>query len=236
MHILAVERGLRLVHIGVPSHQPLEADETANLAAAVCEALAHRSEHSASIRLTPETDDAPAAALFEVADGYAVIAGTQTLTVTRDGSCQTRGLDPDEIANWLQAHTNGDADEPISRFALIDTTGTVPRPLDLVPQIENATQRDPWLRDIVAQADRFAMSLHDVPTGVLDLAFSYADGMGVITDADDIIAVATPRALVSMPSPWSSHEQILDDAALSAFVERNLAQARLIERVVRSSG
>lgn len=219
------------VHHGQP-HQPLDTGETATLTAVVCEALARCNEHSASVRLIPETGDAPPTALFEVAGGFAVIAGVQTLAITRDGSHQTPGLSADEIAAWLHAHAGSDAAEPVSRFALVDTTGTVPRPLDLVPQIENDIERDPRLRDIVAQADRFAMALHDVPADVLDLAFSYADGMGIITDADDIIAVATPRALVSMPSPWSSHEQILDDAALSAFVERNLAQARLISRLI----
>lgn len=222
------------VHRGWP-HQPLDTGETATLVAAVCEALARRGEHSASVRLMPETDDAPPTALFEVAGGFAVIAGTQTLAITRDGAHPTRGLNADEIAAWLHAHSDADAGEPVSRFALIDTTGTVPRPLDLVPQIETDIERDPQLRDIVAQADRFAMALHDVPTGVLDLAFSYTDNMGIITDAGEVIAVATPRALVSMPSPWSSHERILDDAAASAFVERNLAQARY-RLTTRSTG
>ena len=122
-------------------------DVVASRANDLCRHLAHLAASAPTVTLEPETDDYAASAVFESADGWLFLHADDTLAIAADGTA-TQGLTLEAAADWLH-RANLDEPAALSRYALIDETGTTPRDIATIPDLEQLAPTDTNLAGII---------------------------------------------------------------------------------------
>lgn len=183
-------------------------DVVASRANDLCRHLAHLGASAPTVTLEPETDDYAASAVFESADGWLFLHADDTLAIAADGTA-TQGLTLEAAADWLH-RANLDEPAALSRYALIDETGTTPRDIATIPDLEQLAPTDTNLAGIIERAQPFADALIDAPDSIRP-TFSYDGRLGAITHDNELLALITAKAVVAVRSSWSDVDEVLDD-------------------------
>lgn len=191
-------------------------DIVASRADELCHHLANLGASASTVTLEPETDDYAASAVFESAGGWLFLHADDTLAIAADGTA-TQGLTLEAAADWLH-RTNLDEPTVLNRYALIDETGTTPRDIATIADLEQLAPRDTNLVGIIERAQPFADALIDAPDSIRP-TFSYDGRLGAITQDGELLALVTANAVVAVRSSWSDVDEVLDDPdAVTRFV------------------